>query len=177
MVIAQTKQILCCWAGALVVACALSTGAEAATAKQPPADTGLPLPRFVSLRADEVNVRTGPGARYPVDWVYLRRNLPVKVVAEFESWRKIRDWQGTEGWVHRSLLSGRRTVLVIGQSATLNREASAEAPEIAKIEAGVVGRLLSCAGDWCRIEIAGLRGWMAHDRLWGLTAAESDKER
>ena len=77
-------------------------------------ETQLPLPRFVSLRSNEINLRTGPGSNYPIVWIYQRRGMPVEVVAEFESWRKIRDWQGTVGWVHQSMLDGRRGALVIG---------------------------------------------------------------
>src|SRR5271165_7115035 len=85
--------------------------------------SGLPLPRFVSLRSDEVNLRTGPGARYPVDWIYTRRDLPVEVIAEFEAWRKIRDWQGAEGWVHQSMLAARRMIVVTGQQRRLRADA------------------------------------------------------
>jgi SH3-like domain-containing protein len=79
------------------------------------------LPRFVSLRASEVNLRTGPGIRYPIEWVFKRRDLPVEVVDEFESWRRIRDWEGTLGWVHQSMLRGRRTALVTGEPRVLRR--------------------------------------------------------
>ena len=75
------------------------------------AETGLPLPRFASLKAEKVYLRTGPGQRYPVDWIFLRRGLPVEIVSEFEHWRRIRDWRGTESWIHRAMLSGRRTVI------------------------------------------------------------------
>ena len=77
--------------------------------------------RFVSLRADEVNVRAGPGVRYPVKWVFVRKLMPVEVIAEFDTWRKIRDWEGAEGWVHRAMLSGRRSIVVTGKVATLRR--------------------------------------------------------
>src|SRR5258708_28049028 len=99
----------------LVVTGAFAQGAPSGnpTAEGAAANTG-PLPRYLSLRSDEVNLRTGPGVRYPVDWVLQRRNMPVEVLAEFENWRKIRDWQGTEGWVHQSMLSGRRYAIVTG---------------------------------------------------------------
>src|SRR5579862_3380664 len=84
--------------------------------------SGLPLPRFASLRSDEVNLRSGPGVRYPVDWIYTRRDLPVEVIAEFDTWRKIRDWQGTEGWVHQSFLSARRMVVVTGERRRLRAD-------------------------------------------------------
>src|SRR5277367_600855 len=90
----------------IVIACSQTEAAET---------SGLPLPRFVSLRSDEVNLRSGPGVRYPIDWIYTRRDLPVEVIAEFEAWRKIRDCQGAEGWVHQSFLWAHRTMVVMGQ--------------------------------------------------------------
>ena len=81
--------------------------------------TGLPLPRYVSLRAGEVNLRTGPGVQYPVDWVYLRQNLPMEIIAEYGTWRKVRDWQGTQGWVHQSMVSGLRTLIITGNTRTV----------------------------------------------------------
>ena len=130
--------------------------------------TGLPLPRFVSLRKDEVNVRTGPGIRYPVDWVFTYRHMPVEIVAEFESWRKIRDWQGTVGWVHASMLSGRRWVMVRDSVQPLHRAAAPHAPVVARVEARVLGRLKQCRDAWCEVEIAGLEGWIRRAALWGV---------
>ncbi len=132
--------------------------------------SGLPLPRFASLRASKVNVRTGPGVRYPVEWVFVRRSLPIEIVAEFGTWRKIRDWQGTEGWVHRSMLSGRRTVIITGAVRTLRRKPSPKAPAVARIEPGVVARLLECERQWCAIEAGGFRGWLRRDAFWGTGA-------
>src|SRR5437660_12925684 len=82
--------------------------------------SGRPLPRFASLRSDEVNVRTGPGTRYPVDWVFKRKGMPVEIVAEYENWRKIRDWQGASGWVHQSLLTGKRGFIIAAKPASLH---------------------------------------------------------
>lgn len=135
------------------------------------AQSGLPLPRYVSLQADKVNVRTGPGVRYPVEWVLVKRGIPVEIVAEFEHWRKIRDWQGTEGWVHQSLLSGERTAIVMDEVRILHRGADEASAAVAKLEPGVVGRLLSCEGDWCRLEVAGFRGWIQRAGLWGAGGA------
>ena len=89
---------------------------DVATAQTERAASGLPLPRFVSLRSDKVHMRTGPGVRYPIDWVYKRQNMPMEVVAEFGTWRKVRDFQGTEGWMHQSMLSNKRTLAVTGQT-------------------------------------------------------------
>lgn len=147
-------------------------GAIAAAAAE---TTGLPLPRFVSLRSDEVNLRTGPGVRYPVDWVYTRRDLPVEIVAEYETWRKIRDWQGTEGWVHQSMLSGRRSVVVMGNLRPLRGEDDEQAPPLAMVEAGVVGRLEKCPKNhlFCEVEINATKGWLRRDEIWGVYSNES----
>lgn len=128
----------------------------------------LPLPRFVSVRSGEVNVRTGPGVRYPIDWVFVRRDLPVEIVAEFDTWRQIRDHLGTTGWVHQSMLSGKRTVLMQDNLVTLRRKANDGAPPVARAEAGVIGELVECNSVWCRVEVAGIRGWAERDKLWGV---------
>src|ERR1700745_1267941 len=94
------------------VAAALVLVAFAASAVA--AEKGLPVPRFVTLRSDQVNVRTGPGERYPIEWVFTRKGMPVEILAEFDVWRKIRDWQGTEGWVHQRMVTGNRAVIVKG---------------------------------------------------------------
>lgn len=125
------------------------------------------LPRFGSLRAEEVNLRTGPGRRYPVDWVFVRRNLPIEIIAEFDNWRKVRDWQGTEGWVHKSMLSSRRSIIVTGGAQPMRRRAAPDAPPIAHVEERVLGRLLECENQWCRVEIRGIRGWMRRNQFWG----------
>jgi SH3-like domain-containing protein len=134
--------------------------------------SGLPVPRFVTLRSDEVNVRTGPGVRYPVDWVFVRKGMPVEITAEFDTWRRIRDWEGTQGWVHQSMLSGRRSLLVTGKMRTLRREASENAEAIAQAEPGVIGRLRKCHGSWCQVELQGYRGWLRRDELWGVYPGE-----
>lgn len=147
----------------VILAAALATpGALAAE--------GLPVPRFVSLRSEEVNLRAGPGDRYPVDWVYRRRDLPVEVVAEFNHWRKIRDKQGTEGWVHQSLLSGRRMLVVSGKTRTLRAEPQDTARPVALLEVGVVARLAKCPRNsaFCRVEAGGHDGWLKRDEFWGV---------
>lgn len=136
--------------------------------------SGLPLPRFVSLRSDEVNLRSGPGVRYPIDWIYSRKDLPVEVIAEFEAWRKIRDWQGTEGWVHQSMLSGRRMMVVMGAARSLRSSDAESADPLAVVEAGVLGRILQCPRnrDFCRIEVSQSQGWMRRDEIWGVYKGE-----
>lgn len=138
------------------------------------AESGLPVPRFVSLRAPEVNARTGPGVQYPVDWVFVRQFMPVEVVAEFDTWRRIRDVEGAEGWVHQSLLGGRRSFVVTGGDLLpMRHQPAADAPPVALLEPGVVGRLLRCPvgeGDgagWCQGEVEGLRGWLPREGFWG----------
>ena len=138
-----------------------------------PDATGLPIPRFVSLRTDPINMRTGPGMRYPVDWVYRRRHLPVEVVAEFDTWRKIRDPDGSEGWVHQSMLTGRRTAVVKGDVRPLRHTNAEDGEQVATIEPGVVVSVLRCpAGLYCRVEVNGLQGWLKRDEIWGVYPEE-----
>src|SRR5690349_11644648 len=115
-------------------------GAHAADTNERPVHrgSGLPIPRFASLRSDEVNVRTGPGTRYPVDWVYKRKAMPVEIVAEFENWRKIRDWQGASGWVHQSLLTGKRSFIISSRTASLYKTPASSADVVAKLEPEVM---------------------------------------
>jgi SH3-like domain-containing protein len=137
--------------------------------------TNLPLPRFASLRASQVNVRTGPGVRYPIDWVFQRRNMPVEITAEFENWRKIRDDQGTEGWVHRQMLSGKRSLVIAGKEQVLRRQADNGAPAVARLGPGVVAQVMECNGEWCRVEASGFRGWLPRAGTWGTKPGERIK--
>ncbi len=134
--------------------------------------SGLPVPRFVSLKADRVNVRIGPSTKHQVMWVYSRKNLPVEVVAEFEHWRRVRDSDGTEGWVYHSMLQGRRTALIApwrkGTRLTLLDSGSPDGRPKAVMEAGVLGRILECDGTWCRFSAAGYTGWIQQEFLWGV---------
>ena len=130
-------------------------------------ETGLPLPRFVSLRSSEVNMRTGPGTRYPIDWVYTKRGLPVEIVNEYDTWRKIRDVTGDEGWVHQSMLSGTRTALVTEKIRPLYAEPNIDSNVLARMEPGVMVMLEECTGDWCEINIDKFDGWMTKSALWG----------
>jgi SH3-like domain-containing protein len=129
--------------------------------------SGLPLPRFVTLRAAKVNMRSGPGIRYPIEWVYALKGLPLEVIDEFETWRRIRDWQGSKGWVHQSMLSGQRGVMVVGERRLLRRAPEDDAPGVARIQAGVIGRLHRCAEGWCQIEVKGFDGWLPRDEIYG----------
>src|SRR5246127_4444781 len=131
-------------------------------------EVGQKLPRFVSLRSDQVNLRVGPGENYPIDWVLTRKEMPVEIVKEFENWRMIRDWQGTEGWVHERMLTGKRAVIVRGGIRTLHRQPDVASPAVARAEPGVVARLIECRADWCRIEAADNAGWLQRGDLWGV---------
>ena len=132
--------------------------------------TGLPLPRFVSLRAGEVNMRTGPGVQYPVEWVYRRRQLPMEVIAEYGTWRKVRDWQGTQGWIHQSMLTGKRTFVITSTVRNLRRKPDANSSTEARAEAGAVGEIKSCSkGEgWCQVEIGRYGGWLRRVDFWGV---------
>lgn len=130
--------------------------------------SGLPVPRFVSLRSGQVNVRTGPGVRYPVDWVFVRAGMPVEITAEFDTWRRIRDWEGTQGWVHQSMLSGRRAFVVTGGVRTVREKPDGSSGAVAQAEPGVIGRLSGCKSDWCRVEAQGIKGWLRRDEVWGV---------
>ena len=136
--------------------------------------SGLLLPRFVSLRADQVNLRTGPGVRYPIDWVFERKGLPVQIIAEFEAWRQVRDSEGATGWVHRSMLSGKRTVMINGDVDRMFREPKSKALVTGYVEAGIIGDVLECEGAWCRIGIANphVEGWIERRGLWGVMPGE-----
>jgi SH3-like domain-containing protein len=134
--------------------------------------SGLPLPRFASLRSDNVNVRTGPNTRYPVDWVFKRKSMPVEIVAEFDNWRKIRDWQGVSGWVRENLLTGKRSFIIPGKAASLQKAPAASAEVVARLEPEVVGEIRSCSGDWCRVKVSGVSGWIERAEMWGVYKSE-----
>jgi SH3-like domain-containing protein len=131
------------------------------------------VPRFVSLHADKVNLRTGPGDRYPIEWVFTRKEMPVQIVAEFEHWRRIRDYQGTEGWVHERMLEGKRAAVVTGAIRALRRQPAVNAAVVARAEPGVVGRLLECQGPWCRVDAGEASGWLRRDEIWGVFPDET----
>ena len=135
--------------------------------------SGLPLPRFASLAAREVNVRTGPSFDHPIRWVYSRPGLPVRIVEESDVWRRIEDPDGETGWAHSSLLSVQRMVLVrSGQVQDLRRSADEDGRVVARLEPGVIAALQGCSGDWCRVEVADERGWLPRSAIWGVADAE-----
>jgi SH3-like domain-containing protein len=156
----------------LVLAALVWAGAAAA---QPRAarDAGESQPRFQSLKSDSVHLRVGPGTQHPIEWVLQRRNLPVRVLAEVEQWRRIVDSTGTVGWVHQQMLSSRRYAIVMGEVRTLRRDAAGDAVAVARLEPGVVARLLECREAFCRVEAGGFRGWIARADIWGVAAGET----
>lgn len=130
--------------------------------------SGLPIPRFASLRASDVNLRTGPGTRYPIDWVFTKQGMPVEITAEYEMWRRVRDVDGDEGWVHKNALSGKRAAIVTGGMHELRREPNDTAKVAAHLEAGALGHILSCARDWCKLKFEGTKGYLNKSDFWGV---------
>jgi SH3-like domain-containing protein len=137
--------------------------------------TGLPLPRFAALRSDEVNMRAGPGTRYPIDWVYKRRDLPVEIEREFEVWRLVSDPDGGRGWVHQATLTGRRSFIVLGAPRDLREKPEDGAAAVARLKPAVVGRILHCdaGADWCRVQVGDYRGWLKREEFWGTLKGEA----
>jgi SH3-like domain-containing protein len=133
------------------------------------------LPRFVSLRSDDVNMRAGPGTRYRIDWVYKRRDLPVEIEREFDVWRWVRDADGIQGWVHQATLMGRRDFIVQKADATLRSEASDTASAVAILKPGVIGRIRSCAAAsaWCEVQTGSYRGFLQRTQFWGVFPDEA----
>ncbi len=141
---------------------------------QPTADegeTGLTVPRFVSLRYNLINARSGPGTRYPIEWVYMQQSSPVEIIAEFELWRKIKDWQGSESWVHKSGLSGKRFVKVVnlGENNIYAKD-DYSSKIIAKVEDEVVGEIKKCPANnsFCLIKFGNIEGWLPRQILYGI---------
>lgn len=134
--------------------------------------TNLPLPRYVSLKTDDANARRGPSLAYRIDWLFRRRNMPLRITAEFSNWRRVEDSEGQGGWVNSTLLSGVRTVVIVAERAPLRSQPDAGASAVAEAELGVVGRLGECQRDWCRITASGERGWVLKSELWGVDPEE-----
>lgn len=147
-------------------------GAEMGAAQERGTVTNLPLPRYVSMKASEGNVRRGPSLTHRIDWVFKRRDLPLEITAEHGHWRRVRDRDGAGGWVHYSLLSGTRTVIIEAEIADLHARPDPATRTVAKLEAGVVARIDECTADWCRIEAEGYRGWTPKRNIWGVRPGE-----
>jgi SH3-like domain-containing protein len=160
-----------CFAFVLLAATAAQASSDAAS------QSGLPVPRFVSLKSDKVNVRGGPTKDNDVTWVYTRPGMPVEITAEFENWRRIRDWEGAEGWVYHSLLSGKRTALVTksknpGELLPVLAKPDPQSTVTARLQPGVVGVVKHCDDGYCRVVGAGFDGYVEQDRLFGVYADE-----
>jgi len=148
---------------------ALLLAAPAAAQSPVPDDgtSGLPTPRFVSVKAGKAFVRSGPGDRYPVLWVYVRKGLPLEVIKEYEIWRQVRDESGSVAWINKSLLQSDRTALVTRGVRTLYARPDLSATPVFRIEAGALVSLTLCEGDWCRVARGGRGGYMLRSQLWG----------
>lgn len=162
----------------LMTATGLGLGAAPAAAQEAGEndksnESGLPLPRFVSLGANEVNLRTGPDRRYPITWVYKRRGMPVEIIQEYGIWRRIRDVDGVEGWVNRHLLTSDRTAFVTAQVRTLYARPEASSAAVWRVEPGVVARITLCEEDWCQLNIGGRTGWIRRNEIWGVYPRET----
>lgn len=140
------------------------------------ADEALPIPRFASLKSDEVNLRAGPGEDKPKLWIYQRAGLPVEIIEEFDTWRRIRDYKGVVGWVSAALLSGKRTAIVTDERRTLHAKPDAAAPAVAELDPGVIGKLIECDGAWCRLDVKGYQGWLLRTEFWGVFPDEVVKD-
>lgn len=168
------KKNLILFLSLLIVSITMLLSANFATAQQftnknnKGPETGLPLPRFVSLKSDKTNVRTGPGLRYPIKWVMVRKSMPVEIISEYGQWRKIKDIQEDEGWVHTSVLTGKRTAIIQINGSTLTEGKSDNSSETAVMENGVIVNLNRCNMDMCHCEVLGIEGYTQKLNLWGV---------
>lgn len=179
------RAVLAAAAIALALAAPVAVPGRAVAADSPAlVGSGLPVPRFVSLKSDRVNLRNGPGTDYPTSWVYRRAGLPLEVIKEFEIWRQVRDAEGATGWVLQSLLSGRRTALVLpwerktGTSPPLVPIMASDSEHtnvVANVEAGVIADLHMCDGRWCRVTVDQYSGYIEQKKLWGVYEGETFK--
>jgi len=172
MAVRHGRFMIVCARAAVAAIVVLTLAVAAAQAAGDTAPSGLPVPRFVSLKVDRVNVRGGPDKDHDVSWIYTRVGWPVEITAEFENWRRIRDSEGSEGWVYHSLLSGKRMAAVQLKSKTdlapLHAKPDAESAVLARLQSGVLGSVKHCNGSWCRLTGDGFDGWIEQQRLWGV---------
>ncbi|MDH5188563.1 MAG: SH3 domain-containing protein [Rhodospirillaceae bacterium] len=148
---------------------------DGASQPQAKSASGLPLPRFVSISGHEVNLRTGPGLQYPIEWVYRLKGLPLEIIAEYKTWRKVRDWEGAQGWVHQTMLNGKRAFIITNGPHPIYKNPENASKLIARAETGVVGELLNCEekSQWCRVKADGFEGWLKRESFWGVMNEES----
>ncbi len=160
------KPVLLC-----AVMTALLAGGVARAQERGPV-TNLPLPRYVSLKASEGNVRRGPSLTHRIDWVFTRKDVPLEITAEHGHWRRVRDRDGVGGWIHYSLLSGARTAIVEHDMLELLTQPESPSMVVARLELGVVARVMECDPDWCRLSAAGYKGWAPKAKIWGVDSDE-----
>jgi len=178
------------WLAPVVIAWAVAVASPGATAQNTPSQpepaagvaqgSGLPIPRFVILKSDRVHLRQGPGFDHKVQWIFRRAGLPVEVIQEFEGWRQVRDAEGTTGWLLQSLVSGRRTALILPWEAKaapvpqveVRDDDKAGARAVAVVEAGVIANVRSCDGQWCYVSVGDYRGYVEQKKLWGVYDGE-----
>jgi len=163
--------------GALVLGLCQTAAPLVATASAQavgPNKSGLPIPRFVTLKSGRVNLRVGPGRNYPVEWMYLKTGLPVEIIQEYDNWRRIRDSEGTAGWINQSLLSGKRSGIAAPwlrgkeeAAITLTRDADEKSRPIATVEPGAIGMIEQCDGQWCEMRFGGYSGYVRQSLIWG----------
>lgn len=160
---------------ALLVAIPLATAPAAA--QQAVGPSGLPLPRFVSTKSAPVNIRQGPSKDHDVAWTFVKAGVPVEITQEFDVWYRIRDSEGAEGWVQKTLLSGKRTALVAPWekkgTTPMRDKGEAGARIVANVEPGVLVEIAECSGRWCRISAEGVKGWIEQGRIWGAYPEET----
>jgi SH3-like domain-containing protein len=158
--------------GLLMLACVIP--AQQAHAQSD--EKNLPLPRFASFKSNQVNLRTGPGEERPKIWVYQRAGMPVEIFDEWDTWRRIRDYQGVTGWVSVNLLTSKRTAVVLETRRTLHDSPNETAPAVAELDPGVIGKIEECQGDWCKLDVKGYEGWLKRTQIWGVAPNENFKE-
>lgn len=160
--------------GAVTAICVALAPLAGALATELGPVTNRPLPRFVSMKAGEANVRRGPSRSHRIDWVFKHRGMPLVVTAEYGHWRYVQDHDGLGGWVHYAMLSGARTALVTDQIVDLRRRPNTSSPVSARAEQDVVVRIRECAPNWCRVSTGGHSGWVESKALWGATDPDTN---
>lgn len=177
MIVRKISKIL----SAVLAAALLSIGpATPVLAQATKAASGLPLPRFVTLKARKINLRVGPGKDYAVSWLYIKAGLPVEIVQEYDNWRRIRDAEGAEGWVFHSMLSGDRTAIAApwmknkgSVFVNMRTEARDTGAVVARLQPGVIMKIDECSGDWCHAEAQGVEGFVNQGEIWGAYPGEA----
>ena len=158
--------------GILVLFAALLASAALLQNRSAHSDSSLPVPRFVSIKSSPANVRRGPSREHEILWVYRQASVPVEIIAEHRDWRRIRDWDGDEGWIYQALLSSRRSVIVAGETVTIRAAPDPMAAPVALVEPRVIANLLQCENDWCEIDADGHEGWVMRGAVWGVYSDE-----